>query len=331
MPNPPFTPLTLSVERLTQIRQLAEVSGAVGISDADALELLEECEAQAQEAASLRQQLEAVCKVRDDQSGTIKDLKQEINYLVEKLHDTASRLSSPEGTRGDKAESRVTDSMRELAKRRGLNPRVWTWEETYDLSPEQTAGLLNELELLREVNARRVVDHLVELCAESSPSSAPAATPAHDTQCEAELTSHGYTPCRCAERAVSPRVSAAMSAPIMSIDEVAYLSGLNEDALMVLTPRAIAKLCDSHEALRAAIDKHGDSRELPEFRPVSAAERPAPTWQPIETCPDDREVLLCNAYGILEIGSPSVNGDMSRWRGWMPLPAPPGPVAQEKK
>jgi hypothetical protein len=28
-----------------------------------------------------------------------------------------------------------------------------------------------------------------------------AAQPSHDAECESELTSHGYTPCRCHERA----------------------------------------------------------------------------------------------------------------------------------
>ena len=47
--------------------------------------------------------------------------------------------------------------------------KIWTWEETTDLSPQQCADYLNELMQLREINAPHVTDYLHGLSCDVRP------------------------------------------------------------------------------------------------------------------------------------------------------------------
>jgi hypothetical protein len=58
------------------------------------------------------------------------------------------------------------------------------------------------------------------------------------------------------------------------------------------------------------------------------------TWQPIETCPDSKNVLVCSEGQIYQARQlPDSSGNKNYWAGlrqlklvthWMPLPSPPG-------
>jgi hypothetical protein len=62
--------------------------------------------------------------------------------------------------------------------------------DTWDLSDNDRAACLSGANAIRSALTRDVCH-----CRRN-----PCVCLRHDAQCEAELTSHGYTPCRCGER-----------------------------------------------------------------------------------------------------------------------------------
>lgn len=243
------------------------------------------------------------------------------------LREAASRLSSPEGTRGDTFRywliAEVAD-YRARAERAKDNVGV--------------AGLSSfhaEYQAIRQ----KLVDVLAEYDRQtlSSPSSAPAATPAPELT---ELTwyRHNWGQLRKWLK-----------------EQIAIW-----DAPTLRTQKHLADMARARfrDVLHEMDQRSAGNRDAP----VSAAERPAPTWQPIETCPKMRTVLL---FAVTDVGPEGrvrnwktatgsfhegYDDERSRERGftpwtwdghqlkayevqpthWMPLPAPPGPVGPQE-
>lgn len=138
------------------------------------------------------------------------------------------------------------------------------------------------------------------IAALSQPPGSPAATPAddicwcrknpcvclkHDSECEAELTSHGHTPCRCAERAAaSPRVPAAAT-PAPPDDLGLSIDMLDADRLRLWADRISEYGRDItqwgspafvvEQLRRIATGIEQAVRDIGVLRAVPAAERPA--------------------------------------------------------
>ena len=233
--------------------------------------------------------------------------------------------------------------------------------------------------------------------AESSPSSAPAATPAElythylstrelkDTrfvQSICDAAEHDFTKWT-RQRAdvlmirglaklpeASPRVSAATPAPPddlgLSID-MTYADQLREWADRIAEQNPNTACWSSPPAVaermrRIAVGIEQAVRDIGVLRAVSPAERPAPTWQPIESAPKERTLGEPQVDLWMEVYASPASFGMSdsfrvpdcwrdyttgKWvhrdRGevrelneryithWMPLPAPPGQVAQTQE
>lgn len=156
----------------------------------------------------------------------------------------------------------------------------------------------------------------------------------HDAACESELTSHGYTPCQCAERKAAGASVLGSPAPHTPVEDVASPSRATTPAADLL-----ARL----EARAVHLEEHDFEESAGVLREAAAALRtiaapPATGWQPIATAPIRQRVLVyipersdCAIHGaftgmLSPYGSWLVDGrpiNESLLTHWQPLPAPP--------